>query len=260
MENQVEGLKQEFVDVARKISTTYQTGNYDEQRSARRQLQRLQEQIEDVFKRYIGSVPKNVISNLTEQTNELLKKNIESSRVAERNEMVTERLAKSAKSDSIQEMSQGIKETKEQGVYEDKSFAEKTDQVLDRVVVAYGKVLAQVPSKNSDLALDEIRGYSNQTFSRLQDIHQDYTQQIKAEVMRQIDSLDLNLSNAERNQIEQKTERRISTFEQQMAQLCTPKSEVALEDAKQLSENELAFKDSQPRTQSTRKDLEAQFK
>lgn len=260
MENQAEGLKRELADVARKINTTYETGNYEEQRSARSQLQRLQEQIEDVFKKYIGVVPRNVISNLTEQTNELLKKNIESSRVTERNEMVTERLAKCVKAGSVQEMSQSIKETKEQGVYEDKSFVEKTDLVLDRVIAAYRKVLNQAPSKKVDLAFNEICGYSKQTFSRLQDIHQDCTQQIKAEVKRHIDSLGFSLSNAERNQIEQKTENTLSTFEQQMAANVRTTSEVTLEDAKTISDNEAAFRGSvEPRT-TTKKDLEAMFK
>lgn len=260
IDKQVESLKQELTSVARKINNTYATCTNEEQRSVQRELQRLQAQIEDVFKRYIGTVPSRVISSLTSQTNELLKKNIESSRVNERNEMVTTRLAKSTKASSAQAMSQDVQELKAQGVYEDKSFESETEKVLNRVIEAYKKVIDQVPSKKADLAFDQIRGCSKGAFNRIQGLHEDYTQQIKREVMKQIDMLGISISNAWKEQIEAKSEQAASSFEQQLAANVEGPDDVTQNDVKSLSENEKAFKGSEEPAVSNRAKYEAMFK
>ena len=223
-------------------------------------LNRLQEEIQGVFKQNLGIVPANVISNLTDQTKELLKKEIEASRVSERNENITNRLGPSVKASSVQEMARGVQECIDAGVYVNKSFEEKADEVLSRVVRAYRTVLEQHPSKRSDMALDEIRGRCKRTFNGIQEYHDDYSQKIKKGVFRQLEETGIILSDAERQKVEQQVDKEASLFAQQLSSEVRGKAEVARDDAQQLSGNEAAFRGASEPITTTREDLETLFK
>lgn len=260
MDNQVEVLKQELGKLARKIHTTYENITYEEVGMMQKVLDRLQVEIEGVFKQSLGVVPRNVISNLMEQTKTLLKKEIEASRVAERNENVTNRLGGVAKASSLQGISRGIQEYTDSGVYVNKTFEEKLDEVLSRVIKAYRTVLEQYPSRRADMALDDIRGICRGKFNRIQEHHKDCSKEIKSKVLRQLEEMGVVLSNAERQQVEQKVDKETLSFGEQLAANVEEPIDVTKKDVKELSENEKAFKDSPARDEEKVQNNIAMFK
>ena len=126
----VDELVQKLSNIARNVTESYAQNTLEESKSARKQLDNLQQQIKGIFRQYIGVVPDKVIADLTEQTNTLLKRTIESSRVSERNDTVSN--LGDARADTVSGMQQGLQKFKLEGITQDKRFETEIDDIKDR--------------------------------------------------------------------------------------------------------------------------------
>lgn len=259
MDERVEKIKEELGKSARKIHNIYENSTHDELNDTRRQLAKLQYEIEDIFRRNLGIVPSKVIANLTEQTQELMKKEIESSRLAERNENITRRLGRGAMANSVQEASQSVQEFSRQGAYVTKDFEEKTDEVFARVIKAYKTVLDQHPSQRADAALNDIRGRCRGTFNRIQETHLQNSEEIKRQIADELKLMGLVITNVERQEIDKKVDTELQSFADKLAGSVKSPDDVIKNDVKEISENQAAFRDT-PARPTSRSDLEAMFK
>ena len=254
----VDELVQKLSNVARGVTKSYAQNTLEESRAAQKQLGSLQQQIESILRQYIGVVPNKVIANLTEQTNELLKSTIESSRVSERNDTVSN--LGDARADTVTGMQQGLQKFKLDGIAQDKRFEEKIDEIVARVGKAYQKVLDKVQARYSDIALSEIKGHTRRTFNNVMSLHEEYTDKIKSEVLSEVEKLGMELSEADRRNIEEQSSKQVSSFEAQLKSNVEPLENVAKNDVTELSTNKEAFRDGPKVDERPVQDNSAMFK
>lgn len=252
MENQIEELTNQINKLGNKTIKIYEDGINAEQFNVRKQLQKFQAECEDIFKHYLGMVPGRVIDDITLQANELLRKEIGVVRNFECQETMAN-LGKS-RADNVEDIKSGIENFKEDGIVDERRYEQKVDEISDRVIKAYRNVLEIAPSRNSEMAFDEIRGRGRITFNNIKEVHEECSKVIKSEVLKGTQSLDITLSSIELNKLEDKIDDRgVSDFSEQLKAGCKSQEEVANEDVKNMYESKEHVKD-------TRSDLEAMFK
>ena len=254
----VDELVQKLSNIARNVTESYAQNTLEESKSARKQLDNLQQQIKGIFRQYIGVVPDKVIADLTEQTNTLLKRTIESSRVSERNDTVSN--LGDARADTVSGMQQGLQKFKLEGITQDKRFETEIDEIVVRVGKAYQKVLDQVQVKGADMALAEIKGHTRRTFNNVMSLHEEYTAKIKREALSEVEKLGIELSEADRRNIEEQSSKQTASLSTQLKSHVESLENVTNNDVAELSANRAAFKDGPNLNKGPVQDNKAMFK
>ena len=255
MQEQMDKLIEELNNVARHTIKTYEQGTFAEQENARKQMQRFEEECADIFKHFMGVVPTRVIENITEQANELVKKQIGDSRTTELRE--TGSRLETIKAKSADEMIDRLQYFQTEGVAKDKEYDERLDEIMDRVVKAYKTVLESSQSRKAEEAFDEIKSSARKMCSRLKDVHDECTEIIRREVFAKVDELGMAITSSQKAQMEEESKKIVSDyFAAELQSSCFSDGEIAASDAKELDENDSSIGPKK----NTRADLEAKFK
>lgn len=253
MEEQIDNLTEELNNVARHTIKTYEQGTFAEQENARKHMQKFEEECADIFKYFMGVVPTRVIENISEQANELVKKQIGDSRTTELRE--TGSRLESVKVKAVDEMLDRLQYFQTEGIARDKEYDERLDEIMDRVVKAYKTVLERSQSRKAEEAFDEIKSSARKICGSMKDDHEECTEIIRREVFAKVDELGMAILSRQKAQIEE-PKKGVADFATELQSNCFSDREIAASDVKEIDENEGSI----TTNKNTREDLDAMFR
>lgn len=253
MEPNIEEMHKKISDVARKTIESFDEHASEEHSAMKRQVLKFRDEVEDIFKHFLGFVPGRVIDSVSEQTFDLLSDTIKDSRSKEK-EGTIEKLG-SVKAETARAMTEKLYALKDYGPDRDNSFELQMEEAMARVLAAYRKILDESPSRKGEDAFDEIRWSAKKTFAKLQDSHDEVSDMIKRDLRREIEASGVILTEEQIDAIDQKSKQGIPGLDNMV------KSD---EDVAKFykSENEKAFKgDDEPkRDPNSKNKYESLFK
>lgn len=271
MENN-EMLKYELDNLKKGISEIYSESMGEESNVSKAELGKMFDDIQSAIVGN-GALPSNLSSRfgeeIKEQVEQLMKESLSASRNEE--ERVTNSNAEYMFSEDDFEIKsrENIDKFKEDGgIHKSNYYGNKVQEIMEKVDGIYEKQLMSLNSREGENAYYDVKGIVSGKTEKFMSIHEDFSENIRNEVFGKLDELGINLSEAERAQVEKQVEEHVeeSPMMKSLRENTKSEEQVAREDADKLAktDNERDFKDypqfSQKEAKESREDNAALFK
>lgn len=237
-----------------------------EAEEVKKEIKKLVQRVEETLVRQAG-LPRGYVNkeidNLEQNLNYRLGHNLSGIREKEYNE--TKANFGTVEKPDLQDTSEQLARFQYDGIVsKNNEYSVTVEQICDEVIGAYRKMLGNMGTRGADEAYSDIRNAIRRTSNNIQEIHDEYTRRIKQGISNKVEELGLKVTATLQAQIEQtvesKSEENLSDFERAMHSQTKSTDEVTRDDAKEISENEAAFRGNVETRTTTRKDLEDMFK
>lgn len=271
MENN-EMLKYELDNLKKGISEIYFESIGEESNVSKAELGRMFDDIQSAIVGN-GALPSNLSSRFSEEIKEQVEQLMKESLSASRNE--EERVTNSnaeymfSEDDFETKSRENIDKFKEDGgIHKSNYYGNKVQEIMEKVDGIYEKQLMSLNSREGENAYYDVKGIVSGKTASFMSIHEDFSENIRNEVFGKLDELGINLSEAERAQVEKQVEEHVeeSPMMKNLRENTKSEEQVAREDADKLAktDNERDFKDypqfSQKEAKESREDNAALFK
>lgn len=259
-------VNEELEKLESQIGNVIIASTQEEAVEVKKTIQRLVQNVEEILI-YQAGIPRSnanrIVESLQENLNYSMGRNLTTVRESEYNE--TKENFATVERPELQSTSDELARFQNEGVVtKDNKYSTAISEICEEVIRDYRKKLESIGTRGSEDAYMDIKNKIGRTSNALQEIHEEHTRRIKQDISRRVGELGIKITSVVEQQIETEAEGVYGPvpkddFASKLGAQTVSEAELAESDARALSENEKAFRGSEPRT-TTRKDLEAMFK